>query len=60
MLNFSNNVPRVEILEALARWDSSIRICQITVGPEGKLIIAGKQGDREVFYVYEDRCWVEK
>lgn len=60
MLNFNNNVRKVEILEALARLDGSIRICRITAGPEGKLIVEGKQGDRGVVYVYEDRCWVEK
>ena len=60
MLNFNNNVAKVEILEALARWDNSIRICRITVGHEGKLIVEGKQGDRGVVYVYEDQCWVEK
>lgn len=59
MLNVSNNVTKVEILEALTRWDSSIRICRITVGPDGKLIVEGKQGDRGVVYVYQDRCWVE-
>lgn len=59
MLNFSNNVTKVEILEALIRWDSSIRICRITAGPDGKLIVEGKQGDRGVVYVYQDRCWVE-
>ena len=60
MLNFSNNVTKVEILEALARWDSSIRICRITAGPDGKLIVEGKQGDRGVVYVYQDLCWIEK
>ena len=59
MLNFSNNVTKVEILEALTCWDSSIRICRITAGPDGKLIVEGKQGDRGVVYVYQDRCWVE-
>ena len=60
MFDFSNNVAKVEILEALARWDSSIRISQITAGPEGKLVIAGKQGNREVVYVYDGQYWVEK
>lgn len=60
MLNFNNNVSKAEIFEALARMESSIRICRITAGQDGKLVVEGKQGDRGVVYVYDGRFWVEK
>lgn len=53
-------VSKAALLEALARFESSIRIRSIQVIEDEMIMITGKQGDRVVFYVYEDQCWVEK
>lgn len=53
-------IRKAVLLEALARLESSIRIRSIQVLEDGRVMLTGKQGDRVVFYVYEDQCWVEK
>lgn len=53
-------IRKAALLEALACFESSIRIRSIQVLEDGRIMITGKQGDRVVFYVYEDQCWVEK
>lgn len=53
-------IRKAVLLEALASFESSIRIRSIQVLEDGRIMLTGKQGDRVVFYVYEDRCWVEK
>lgn len=53
-------IRKAVLLEALARLESSIRIRSIQVLEDGRIMLTGKQGDRVVFYVYEDQCWVEK
>lgn len=53
-------IRKAALLEALASFESSIRIRSIQVLEDGRIMLTGKQGDRVVFYVYEDRCWVEK
>lgn len=53
-------IRKAVLLKALASFESSIRIRSIQVLEDGRIMLTGKQGDRVVFYVYEDRCWVEK
>ena len=53
-------IRKAVLLEALDSFESSIRIRSIQVIEDGRIMITGKQGDRVVFYVYEDGCWVEK
>lgn len=53
-------IRKAVLLEALARLESSIRIRSIQVIEGERIMITGRQGDRVVFYVYEDQCWVEK
>lgn len=52
-------IHKAALLEALACFESSICIRSIQVLEDERIMITGKQGDRVVFYVYEDRCWVE-
>lgn len=56
----SLTVSRTALLEALARFESSIRIRSIQVVEDGVIMITGKRGDRVVFYVYDGQWWVEK
>ena len=51
---------KAALLEALTRFEGSIRIRSIQVLEDGRIMLTGKQGDRVVFYVYDDQCWVEK
>ena len=53
-------IRKAVLIEALACFESSVRIRSVQVIEGGKIMITGKQGDRVVFYVYDGQWWVEK